>query len=374
MKSIIIDYRLADSGGIGRFISGLLQAIKHQPRVTLILRKKQPIPLLSFEFDVIRFYSKPLSLFEQIEYLFKLPSADILFLPFINIPILFFLARPSSLVPTIHDLFHIDYKSDKSIFIRTIYKIYLYFIMRFASHVFTVSYFSMRRLLNIYPLSPPISVLYNGVNPIFNHFSSSDNLTSISLNNTNIVDFCSSNSPPLLFVGNQKTHKNLVSVLNYLASDETHRLLVVGSSIGTSSNESFVHEYSQYLGLGSRVLFAGKISDSDLIYCYKNSFCLLFPSHYEGFGIPLIESQAMGTPVICSDIDVFHEIGVDSCIYIEPSPSGIKKGIQYLESISPKQRSELILKGRHNANRFTWDRSACSFVKIMQSLQPTFNC
>jgi glycosyltransferase involved in cell wall biosynthesis len=92
---------------------------------------------------------------------------------------------------------------------------------------------------------------------------------------------------------------------------------------------------------------------------YKSAFCFVYPSLYEGFGIPPLEAQAAGTPVIASDISVFREVLNDSVLYCDPNNSkGIASAICKLLALSMLERRKLIEKGYNNIRRFTWQASA----------------
>jgi len=112
----------------------------------------------------------------------------------------------------------------------------------------------------------------------------------------------------------------------------------------------------------------GFVSDEVLTVLYSHASALVFPSLFEGFGIPIIEAQAISLPVICSDIPVFREGGGEGSVYVDPrSPKSIANAvITVVDSSELQQR--LIHKGLENARRYTWRHSmemflsACEFV------------
>lgn len=362
MSRIVVDYRLAGAGGLGRFIESITPYLYQYSEYYLILNKNQKIPDLPFKYQKIYFNSGILTVGEQFEFIFKVPRSDILFIPFFNIPLAFPFCRSKNLVSMVHDLYHLDMASDKSIFNRLLYSVYLFFSIHFSAHIFTVSYFSLRRLLLHYPDTPPVSLLYNAINK---SLSSCFDGTNIS---TKLKTFYVRGSKPLLFVGNLKIHKNLFELLKALQLDNSLRLVVVGSSVGRSSIQNVLKNMSVDLSLSDRIFFAGRVNDEELSYCYKSSLALVFPSLYEGFGIPLIEAQSHDLPVLCSNISPFKEIAGDSVLYFSPNSMSILTCIRKFLAMNPNDVKSLVKLGRINSLRFSWPNSAFHASQIFQLL------
>jgi len=360
LRTLIIDYRLSGAGGLGRFIESITPLIDPNLNIFLILNKAQNPPVLPFTYTPIRFAFNVLTIGEQVEYLFKLPSADFLFTPFFNAPFLFPLLKVNHLFTTIHDLYHLDLPTQKSLKIRLLYRIYLFFATRYSTHIFTVSHFSMRRLLRHYPNTPPVSLLYNSVN---SNLTTQQNISKSI--NPELKGFLLSGPKPLLFVGNLKVHKNLSELIKLIALDPKLRLLICGTSVGRSSVERLVKDSAVNSSLQQRIYFSGRISDTELSYCYQSSECLVFPSLYEGFGIPLIEAQFHKLPVLCTDIPAFHEVCRESAIYFAPTADSIHHAVKKLRSLSSGDYQRLIDAGSHNSERYSWKSSALHFNDLL---------
>ena len=107
------------------------------------------------------------------------------------------------------------------------------------------------------------------------------------------------------------------------------------------------------------VFFTGNVNDLELYAWYKGATALIFPSYYEGFGLPIIEAMQFGLPIICSDIPVFREIGKDTLLYFDPSdPMDICK-----------KMTEILLVGRKTYSRWpTWDKTALSIANLFENL------
>lgn len=150
----------------------------------------------------------------------------------------------------------------------------------------------------------------------------------------------------ILSVATLNKRKNLISLIKAFESISSNypemKLVLVGMLGNDKINELTTNE---------NIIFTGYVSDEELISLYRKASIYVFPSIYEGFGIPILEAQASKVPVICSNIDVFKEIAKDSAVYCEPTPEGIAEKI--VELINNKELQEnLIEKGLKNLNRF----------------------
>ena len=108
----------------------------------------------------------------------------------------------------------------------------------------------------------------------------------------------------------------------------------------------------------SRILILKNINDSELNFLYKKAQLFVYPSVYEGFGIPIIEALSHGTPVCVSDIDVFHEVCGDMATYFDPhNIEDIKNKI--IETLKTKRR------GHFNIEKYSWLESSKKVKEIL---------
>jgi glycosyltransferase involved in cell wall biosynthesis len=168
----------------------------------------------------------------------------------------------------------------------------------------------------------------------------------------------------LLSVGNRMPHKNFTMLLEALAAipgDERPRLVITGGS-GADPLAPVV----EHLGLTGRVDLLGWVPGDELERLYGEASCVVLPTLFEGFGLPVLEAMARGCPVICSDLPVLREIGGSAAVYVDPtSVTALAHSIRQLLA-DPAKRSELSALGRERAAEFTWAATARGTARSFQ--------
>lgn len=117
-----------------------------------------------------------------------------------------------------------------------------------------------------------------------------------------------------------------------------------------------------------RISVLGFIPDEDLPYIYSLAGCLVYPSLYEGFGLPILESLAFNAPVICSKNSSLGEVGGDAVYYIDPTDEDnmVRALVEVINN--EKLRKDLIVKGVMQVKKFSWKRSADKLNLLYQQL------
>ncbi|MCM8778433.1 MAG: glycosyltransferase family 4 protein [Candidatus Omnitrophica bacterium] len=162
----------------------------------------------------------------------------------------------------------------------------------------------------------------------------------------------------ILFVGTiepRKNLKNLLSAFNNLKIEITHQLVIVGMK-GWGGDE--VYSLVEKLGLRDRVVFTGYLPQKEVNFFYNLCDCFVYPSFYEGFGLPIIEAMQVGCPVITSNTSSCAEIGENSAILIEPdSVDSIAEAI--FKVVKDKDlNQQLREKSLRRAKDFSWEIAA----------------
>ena len=207
---------------------------------------------------------------------------------------------------------------------------------RNAHKVLTVSEYSKQDIVKNYKLpNEKVEVVYAAASEMF-------------------VDLNLEKEDFVLMVSSLDPRKNMNRAIEAFLQVETHyKLVIIGDKMKSFSSpdlEKFKEE--------ERIVFTGYLTDEELIIYYNRAKIFLYPSLFEGFGIPPMEAQKCGCPAIVSDITCLPEVYEDSVIYCNPFEiDSIKNAIEQLIS-DEKLRKILIEKGFENSRRFNWENSA----------------
>lgn len=176
-----------------------------------------------------------------------------------------------------------------------------------------------------------------------------------------------------LFVGTLKERKNVLNIIKgfqyFLKNNpESNQKLIIGGKYSESD--------PYFMSLGSyirdnlpkdRVVFLGRVSDSQLNFLYKKASALVYPSFIEGFGLPVLEAQDCGLPVITSNLSSLKEVARDSAVLVDPA-SFEAIGLAMESVIRLDHKEELIKKGFENIKRFSWSKMADEFLETIKSI------
>lgn len=296
MSKIAIDCRMIDSGGIGTFLKSIVhEFIKDKGDTYLLIGDKEK--LREFANDNVEIQHCDIPIF-SVKEVFSFPvgeinRCDIFFSPNYNLP-------GGIKVPvfsTIHDVIYLDLPQLASRVGRMIRKAFISRALKKSKGIFTVSEFSKGRISHHFRRTPPLTVCYNGIKPIFEQVRLRPG----------------KDGGYFLYLGNVKPHKGLRTLLEaYMmarAKGCERKLVIVGeySSFKTGEEDLLADADNEK----KIITFTGKISDNELIDVIINAAALVQPSEYEGFGIPPLEAMSLGTPCIISDIPVFKELYAD---------------------------------------------------------------
>jgi glycosyltransferase involved in cell wall biosynthesis len=129
--------------------------------------------------------------------------------------------------------------------------------------------------------------------------------------------------------------------------------------------EDFQNHLSE-LGIEAHVILTGYVSDDELIWLYRNCYANLYPSLFEGFGLPILEGMQFGAPTLSSNTTSLPEVGGDAATLLAPEDcEGWAQGMLRL-SINPQERDRMVIAARAQAAHFDWKRSAASLLQLYQ--------
>lgn len=175
-------------------------------------------------------------------------------------------------------------------------------------------------------------------------------------------------APFILGLGTLEPRKNWVGLIEAYArlldrQQAAHDLVIVG---GKGWLYEPIFQRVGELGLGERVRFVGRAADEDLPALYSLAACLAYPSFYEGFGIPVIEAMACGTPVVTTSVSSLPEAGGEAALYVPPGDTdALAEALARAIGDEPL-RAQMRAAGLQQASRFTWQAAAAQLLEAYQ--------
>lgn len=264
--------------------------------------------------------------------------------------------KNKKLVVTVHDLIHEifyqDFGNDNKFRPKKR-------ILDLADHVICVSNNTKNDLINFYKIDQKkISVIYHG-----NSFSNVKNFENKKLNLK--LDF-----KYFLYIGSRKRYKNFFSIVKAIKKNKQiyneYKLVCFG---GGKLLKSEIKKFNEYQIDIKKIIIIENYCDDFLLYkLYKNASALIYPSKYEGFGMPIIEAMSLRCPVICSNASSLPEVYGDAALTF--SPFSEKEILKSIESIvSDKElKSKLIRLGIKQSTKFSWEKCANQTLDVYKKL------
>ncbi len=238
----------------------------------------------------------------------------------------------------IHDVIPFRYPKTCSILWGSFFHFMVRVFVRRVEDLCTISQFSVAEILDVTHSNRLINVLGNSGEHIAEIIPNDVILFKLNLKPKEYILTLSSQAHIL--------HKNF-NILYNIASKMDLPIIAVGNGADQTNMK-----------------FTGVISDAELKSLYSNAFAFIFPSLYEGFGIPLLEVMTCGTPVICSNIPVFHEICENAALYfnVNDEPEIIKC---ITKLCNTDKREELINNGYARIKNYTWNKITTKLLNIL---------
>jgi len=252
-------------------------------------------------------------------------------------------------IVTIHDLAFLRHPEWFSKKFYLFYRTLIPKIAKRAKKIVTVSNFSKKEIINLLNIpSQKVEVVYNGISREF--------FLNPSLKRENFILAVSSLDP-------RKNFENLILAFKKL-NLKKYKLLIVGSRNKVFSNTKIQKLVKEI----SNIEFTGYVSDEELIRLYQKAKLFVYPSLYEGFGLPPLEAMACGTPVVVSSVASLPEVCGDATYYVNPyDVNDIARGIETVLKDELLQK-ELIQKGLKRVKLFSWEKSAKKLLKIIEEV------
>ncbi|CAI0765414.1 Mannosylfructose-phosphate synthase [Serratia marcescens] len=329
--------------GVQRFaIQILLNLIKIRDDIVVLCPKTTPDNEITKAFNIKRIGRLSGQLWEQTElFLFMVRNGNVL-LSFCNTaPIGFF-----NNIIVHHDITYRVYPKSYSLGFRFFYRIFSPWLLKRGKKIITVSDFSRNEIERAYGIEN-IDVVNNAATEVFfpRKITEPDN-------------------PYILCVSSPSVHKNFKLIID--SFEKINKSLGLELKIVGASNRNFSTVTYSAVSNNSYIKYYGRVTDEELAVLYSGAFAFVFPSLYEGFGIPLLEAQSCGCPVIASNTASMPEVLNDSALYFSPTCS--ESLISQIEKLyhDGGLRDSLIKRGFENAKRFNWLASANKINNILE--------
>lgn len=290
------------------------------------------------------------------EVLFSPP--DVLFVPAHTMPLVH---RPGlKTVVTIHDL-GAEFLEQYHQFPQ---KLYLNrsteYVAKFASHLIAVSEATKKDLVEKMGVDPKrISVIYEGWDRDLFHKPSLAQVKKVRGRYQLNTDY-------LIFVGTIQPRKNLERLIEAFSQAKIGLDLVLVGKRGWLSES--IYTAPRKYGVQDRVKFLGHVPNEDLPSLYGGAKALVFPSLYEGFGLPILEALACETPVLTSNSTSLPEVGGQAAVYVNPlSVDSIRKGIEDIAT-NDDLRIKLLSEGIKQVQKFSWGKAAQETLAVLEKV------
>ena len=365
---VAIDVRKLHDFGIGTYVRNLLRQLSqldHDSEYILLCRRedRSVADELGENFRAVTESSSQYSLGEQISIPVRLgrTSPDLFHTPHYVLPVL----TPCRSIVTIHDCIHLIFPEYlRNRMAHTYARTMFWTAVNRASRILTVSEASKRDILRFFGVADDkVTVIHNAIDDRFYKDPPEEHIVRVRERYQLSGRF-------LMYAGNVKPHKNierLIDAFVLLRRDglDDLKLLITGSEISRYATlRRAVHRHN----LHKHVRFLGYQSEETLATLYRLADVFVFPSLYEGFGLPPLEAMASGTPVIVSNVSSLPEVVGDAGVLVNPyEPRAIADGIQRV-LVDRTLRENLIKRGLIRAKSFSWAKSVNRIREIYQEV------
>lgn len=270
------------------------------------------------------------------------------------------------IILTIHDLTFLLFPEKYTITKRLLFNKMIRIFIKMADKIIAVSENTKKDILNFYNVpGNKVVVTYESYPDYYNYFIDKDKAKEVSKKYGIGANF-------ILYVGMIEPRKNILSLLKAfveLGKELDLDLVIVGKK------GWYYKEIEQYiinienLKLRNNIIFTGYVPEQELKYFYKSAFMFVYPSLYEGFGLPPLQAMACGTPVITSNVSSLPEVVGDAAIKI--NPDSLDDLVKIIKLVYNDQdfRNLLIKKGLERAELFNLEIIAQNTLSIYKSIE-----
>ncbi len=362
---IYFDCRQYGASGIGTYIENLIgqySSIAQDLPIELLVRKEHLDYIKAISNFEAKIYDDPIySIREQFKWVTKLKSKGLLHVPHYNAPLFY----PGQMITTVHDICHLAQKQFFPGVMKRIYSNqFLQQVLKRSNHIITDSNFTKSEIIKYFGTpEEKIHVIYLGVDSIFKPLPY--DVTQ------KVLDFHGLPKEYILFIGNIKPHKNILGLLtSYKIALEQNPdlppLVILGQFKNLITGIPNLKEIIKDKTFQSNIIFTGYLPTKDLPAIYSRAMLFLFPSFYEGFGLPPIEAMACGAPVITSNVSSIPEVLEDAAVMVDPYDSDMIADRILTLASDTQMQEDYRQRGIKHVEKFSWEKSAIEHLRIFK--------
>lgn len=264
---------------------------------------------------------------------------------------------------TVHDLSFVHYpKAFTPALTNYLYTVVPWSIGR-ATHIVADSRATKEDLIKFWKVDPVrITVIYSGVGSDFRPVTAGKQIAQVR------EKYDLGQTPYLLSVGTLQPRKNyqmLIRAFAPVAARYPHSLVIAGGK-GWLFDQILAE--ATRLGIEDRVRFVGFVDDADLAALYSEATLFVFPSLYEGFGLPLLEAMACGVPVLSANASSLPEVAGEAALLLPPHGTEEWTGSMIVLLDDPSRRTQMVANGFRQARQFTWHKAAKQLLSLYEQL------
>ncbi len=361
MPHYLLDARTATPHfpGIGRYARSLAAAmlplLASDERLTLLVDPQQPFELdgaTSLPVD-----ASPFSLSQQwrVPQAVKAQRADLYHSPYYLMPCL----PGAATVLTVYDVIPLRYPHFSSARSRLLFRLTTRLALRAAKQVIAITENARGDFIREFGVTPhQITAIPLGVEASFRPAAQAE--ISVARAKHGLPERFA------LYLGSNKPHKNLRGLVEaWLSLPENNAHLVVAGAWDDRYPEA--RQLAEARG-GKAIRWIGRVAENDLPALYSAADAFIFPSLFEGFGLPVVEAMACGTPVVCSNTTALPEVAGDAAMLVDPNDASAIAGALERVLGDEQLRAELRAKGLARAAQFTWERTAARTLEIYRQV------
>ena len=332
-----IIFSLQKAGGISIYWTELIKRFKNKGEILFYEKKNNNIFRKLIFYDVKNESALGFKILRYLPFIKKLPEKSIFHSSYYRIS----LQKDIANITTVHDFTYEYFRTGMAKYIHIWQK---GFAIKKSDGIICVSENTRRDLMKFYPMieDSKVKVIYNGVG---NEFIKLENSKEFLIEQFEILK----NKKYILYVGDRSTYKNFNIAVEVLKQLDDYMLVIVGGQKLSGFENELIDP------IKNRTCHFRGISSEKLNILYNNAFCLLYPSSYEGFGIPVSEAMKSGCPVVSTNTSSIPEVAGQAALLVDDiKANSFIPNIKHLEN--KKLRDELIYKGLEQSKKFSWDK------------------